>query len=274
MKNTVATFMAAKGVGKLTMLTAYDYTLAKIIDGCGINSILVGDSLGMVTLGYPDTVRVTMEDMIHHCAAVARGVENALLVCDMPFMSSQCGVEETLRNAGRLLKEGHAHAVKLEGGAEFAPEIKALTRASIPVMAHIGLTPQSVNAMGGYRVQGKNITAAQKLLNDARALRDAGAFCVLMECVPAKLAARITKELNIPTIGIGAGPDCDGQVLVWQDMLGMTQGHTPKFARRFAEIGQVMRDAFSNYDTSVKNGSFPAAEHCFTLDDEILDKLY
>lgn len=274
MKNTVATFRAGKGQGNLSMLTAYDYTIAKLIDQSGINAILVGDSLGMVMLGYPDTLQVSMEDMIHHCAAVARGVENALLICDMPFMSSQCGVERTLVNAGRLIKEGHAQAVKLEGGSEFAAEVRALTRASIPVMAHIGLTPQSLNAFGSYKVQGKSIEAAQKLLDDARALQDAGAFSVLMECVPSALAAKITDELEVPTIGIGAGPHCDGQVLVWHDMLGINQGHTAKFVRKFAEIGEQMTAAFVEYRQAVKAGTYPAAEHSYGMDAEIIDKLY
>lgn len=274
MKNTVATFKKAKGAQKLSMLTAYDYTTARIIDKCGINSILVGDSLGMVMLGYESTVPVTMEDMIHHCAAVARGVENALLICDMPFMSSQCGVEDTVRNAGRLIKEGGAQAVKMEGGAEFVPEVKALTRASIPVMAHIGLTPQSVNALGGYTVQGKEAGMAQKLLDDARSLEDAGAFSILLECVPAALGARLAKEVSVPVIGIGAGPGCDGQVLVWQDMLGINQGHTPKFVRRFAEIGMAMEKAIREYGETVACGDFPASEHCYGMNEENLKKLY
>lgn len=273
MKNTVATFRAAKGAQKLTMLTCYDYSMARIMDASGINCLLVGDSLGMVMLGYADTVTVTMEDMIHHCAAVARGVENALLLCDMPFLSSQCGVESTVRNAGRLLKEGHAHAVKMEGDASFAPEIAALARASIPVMAHIGLTPQSVHALGGYKVQGKELAAAQKLLDDARALADAGAFGLLLECVPAPLAAKITATVSIPTIGIGAGPDCDGQVLVWQDMLGLSSSHTPKFVRRFADAGSILRQAIADYQHSVQTGEFPANEHCYHLDEEIVAQL-
>lgn len=274
MKNTVATFLAAKGKEKLTMLTAYDYTIAGIIDQCGINSILVGDSLGMVMLGYPDTLRVTMEEMIHHCAAVARGAQNALIVCDMPFMSSQCGVEQTLHNAGRLIKEGFAEAVKLEGGKEFVPEIKALKRASIPVISHIGLTPQSVNAFGGYKVQGKSQATAQKLLDDARELEAAGAFCVLLECVPEPLAQRITSELSVPVIGIGAGAGCDGQVLVWQDMLGLNPGHRPKFVRRFSETGEQMRAAFAAYAEAVKEGKFPSIEYSYQMDQEIVDKLH
>lgn len=272
MKNTVVTFREAKGREKLSMLTAYDYTVASLIDSCGINAILVGDSLGMVSLGYPDTLPVTMADMVSHCAAVSRGVKNALLVCDMPFMSSQCGVERTLLNAGKLVKKGRAQAVKLEGGAEFAPEVRALARASIPVMAHLGLTPQSVNAIGGYKVRAKERDAAQKLLDDAREMEEAGAFCVLLECVPAPLAARVTRELAVPTIGIGAGPDCDGQVLVWQDMLGLNPA-APKFARRFAEIGETMKNAFTAYDRAVKTGAFPDAETSYCVQSEVADNL-
>lgn len=273
MKNTVATFQAAKGREKLTMLTAYDYTIARIMDAAGINSILVGDSLGMVMLGYKDTVSVTMEDMIHHCAAVARGTSNALLICDMPFMSSQCGVNETLRNAGRLLKEGGAQAVKLEGGREFEAEIRALTRASIPVIAHMGLTPQSINALGGYKVQGKSLAAARKLLEDARCLAEAGAFAILLECVPAPLAKKITENVPVPVIGIGAGPDCDGQVLVWQDMLGISGTQIPKFVRKFADIGEIMAGAFSEYSKAVKKGEFPGSAHCYGIDPALMEQL-
>ena len=275
-KMTTTGFREAKGQKKLTMLTAYDYTIARLMEQSGIDALLVGDSLGMVMLGYPDTLPVTVEDMVRHCAAVARGASAPLVVCDMPFMSSQCGVEDTLRNAGRLVKEGGAQAVKLEGGADFAPEIRALTRASIPVMGHLGLTPQSVNALGGYKVQGKSMGAAQKLLDDARAVQDAGAFALVLECVPAALAARITSELEIPTIGIGAGPDCDGQVLVWQDMLGMFDHVAPKFVRRFGEVGEAMRTAFTSYAEAVRDGSFPAAEHCYSMEDEaeVLGNLY
>lgn len=273
MKNTVATFRAAKGKSKLSMLTSYDYSMARLMDASGINSLLVGDSLGMVSLGYPDTLRVTLEDMISHCAAVARGCKNALVVCDMPFMSYQCNPAETVTNAGRLVKEGFAQAVKLEGGEEFAKDVEALVRASIPVMGHLGLTPQSINAMGGYKVQGKDLEAARKLIADARALEKAGAFAVVLECVPAPLAKLITENVGIPTIGIGAGPDCDGQVLVWQDMLGVNMDLAPKFARRFAEVGELMRAAFAQYKTDVENGVFPAEEHCFAMEKETLEKL-
>jgi len=275
MKNTVVTMQKQKDEhDKITMLTAYDYSMAKLIDSTGVNSILVGDSLGMVMLGYKDTLSVTMEDMIHHTRAVSRGAENALVVADMPFMSYQTSVYDALLNAGRLIKEGGAQAVKLEGGATVAPQIKAIVAASIPVVAHIGLTPQSVNAFGGFKVQGKSETEAQKLLDDARAVEDAGAFCVVLECVPSALAALISSKLSIPTIGIGAGAGCDGQVLVYQDMLKMFSDFKPKFVKNFADIGQNMRDAFGSYIDEVKAITFPAQEHCFTISDEIISKLY
>ena len=275
MKNTAVTFKEAKAKGeKLTMLTAYDYSTAKLIDQAGINSILVGDSLGNVVLGYEDTVSVTMEDMIHHCSAVARGTKEALLICDMPFMSYQASVYDAVVNAGRLMKEGRANAVKLEGGVEVEDTIRAIVNASIPVCAHIGLTPQSINAFGGFKVQGKGEAAAQKLLDDARAVERAGAFAVVLECVPAKLAERVSKEISIPTIRIGAGAGCDGQVLVYQDMLGMFTDFKPKFVKHFANVGEIMTAAFKAYDAEVKNGTFPAEEHTFKIDDSILDKLY
>ncbi|MDE5863136.1 MAG: 3-methyl-2-oxobutanoate hydroxymethyltransferase [Lachnospiraceae bacterium] len=275
MKNTVLTFKQAKEKGeKLSMLTAYDYSTAKLIDEAGINSILIGDSLGNVILGYEDTISVTMEDMIHHSAAVARGAKNALVVCDMPFMSYQTSVYDAVVNAGRLMKEGRAGAVKLEGGSEVCPQIKAITDAGIPVCAHLGLTPQSINAFGGFKVQGKTEAAAKKLLTDAKAVEEAGAFAVVLECVPAKLAELVTKELAIPTIGIGAGNICDGQVLVYQDMLGMFSDFTPKFVKRFADIGEIMKSAFAAYDEEVKAGSFPAKEHEYTISDDVLEKLY
>ncbi len=275
MKNTVVTIRQAKEQGdKITMLTAYDYSMAKLIDEAGINMILVGDSLGMVMLGYEDTLSVTMEDMIHHTRAVARGAKNALVVADMPFMSYQTSVYDAVCNAGRLMKEGRAQAVKLEGGGEFAEHIKAITKASIPVVAHLGLTPQSLNAFGGFKVQGKTEQAARKLLEDARAVEQAGASAVVLECVPAKLAQLVTENLGIPTIGIGAGAGCDGQVLVYQDMLAMFGDFQPKFVKRFGEIGTLMKDAFRKYSEEVKAGSFPAAEHTFKIEDEIIEKLY
>lgn len=274
-KNTVATLLKQKEQGdKITMLTCYDYSTAKLIDEAGINTILIGDSLGMVVLGYEDTLSVTMEDMIHHSAAVARGAKNALIVCDMPFMSYQVSVEDAVRNAGRLMKEGRANMVKLEGGASVCPQIEAIVKASIPVCAHIGLTPQSVNAFGGFKVQGKSEEAARQLLEDAKKVEAAGASLLVMECVPAKLAELITKELHIPTIGIGAGAGCDGQVLVYQDMLGMFSDFTPKFVKKFAETGNVMKQAFETYAKEVKEGTFPAPEHTFKINEEVLEKLY
>lgn len=275
MKNTVLTFKQAKEKGeKLSMLTSYDYSTAKLVDEAGVNSILVGDSLGNVVLGYEDTISVTMEDMIHHSAAVARGAKNALVVCDMPFMSYQTSVYDAVVNAGRLMKEGRAGAVKLEGGKEVCPQIKAIVDAGIPVCAHLGLTPQSINAFGGFKVQGKTETAARKLLEDAKAVEEAGAFAVVLECVPSKLAELITKELSIPTIGIGAGNVCDGQVLVYQDMLGMFSDFTPKFVKKFADIGTIMREAFAAYDKEVKAGTFPSQEHEYGISEEVIEKLY
>ena len=275
MKNTVLTFQQAKeNKDKLTMLTAYDYSTAKLIDEAGVNSILVGDSLGNVILGYEDTISVTMEDMIHHGAAVARGAKNALVIIDMPFMSYQTSVYDALVNAGRLMKEGRGDAVKLEGGIEVCPQIKAIVDAGIPVCAHIGLTPQSINAFGGFKVQGKSEEAAKKLLEDAKAVEEAGAFAVVIEGVPAKIAALITEKVSIPTIGIGAGKDCDGQVLVYQDMLGMVSDFTPKFVKRYASIGEVMKDAFGKYIQEVKSGAFPQEQHTYKVDDSVIEKLY
>ncbi len=274
-KNTVLTFQQAKEEGKkLTMLTAYDYSTAKLIDEAGVNSILVGDSLGNVILGYEDTIPVTMEDMIHHGAAVSRGTKNALLVVDMPFMSYQISVEDALINAGRLMKEGGADAVKLEGGVRVVPQIKAITEAGIPVCAHIGMTPQSVNAFGGFKVQGKTEEAAKQMIEDALAVQEAGAFAVVLECVPAALAELVTKKLSIPTIGIGAGAGCDGQVLVYADMLGMYSDFVPKFVKQYAKLGDVMKDAIHGYIDEVSQGSFPKEEHTFKISDDVLENLY
>lgn len=275
MKNTVVTFKESKERNeKLTMLTAYDYSTAKLIDSCGINGILVGDSLGMVCLGYEDTLSVTMEDMIHHTKAVSRGCTNTLIVADMPFMSYQTSTYDAVVNAGRLIKEGRAHAVKLEGGVEVFNQIQAIVNSSIPVMGHIGLTPQSVNAFGGFKVQGRDELAAKKLIEDALAVEDAGAFAVVLEGVPSKLASLITKKLNIPTIGIGAGASCDGQVLVYQDMLGMFSDFTPKFVKKYENIGEKMKNAFSNYIDEVKTEVFPSEEHSFKINEDIIEKLY
>lgn len=275
MKITTTTFREAKQKNqRLSMLTAYDYSTAKLIDEAGVDSILVGDSLGNVILGYENTISVTMEDMIHHARAVARGAKNALVVVDMPFMSYQTSVYDAVVNAGRLMKEGHAGAVKLEGGEEIFPQVEAIVKAGIPVVGHLGLTPQSIHAFGGFKVQGKTEAAAQKLLNDARKLEEAGAFAVVLECVPAKLAERVTKEIGIITIGIGAGAGCDGQVLVYQDMLGLFSDFTPKFVKRYAEAGTIMKDAFRQYAKEVSEGSFPEAVHTYQIDDEVIEKLY
>lgn len=275
MNNTVLTFQQAKKEGtRLSMLTAYDYSTAKLVDAAGINSILVGDSLGNTILGYEDTLSVTMEDMIHHTAAVARGAKNALVIGDMPFMSYQASVYDAVVNAGRLMKEGRANAVKLEGGASVCEQIKAIVGASIPVCAHIGLTPQSINAFGGFKVQGKGEKQAQQLLDDARRVQEAGAFAVVLEGIPALLAQKITDTLDIPTIGIGAGAGCDGQVLVYQDMLGMFTDFKPKFVKHFANVGEIMTEAFKTFDQEVKEGVFPAQEHTYKIDEDIIGRLY
>jgi 3-methyl-2-oxobutanoate hydroxymethyltransferase len=274
-KNTVVTFQQAKENGeKLTMLTAYDYSTAKLEDEAGVNSILVGDSLGNVMLGYEDTISVTMEDMIHHGAAVARGAKNALVIVDMPFMSYQTSVYDGVVNAGRLMKEARAGAVKLEGGEEVCPQIQAIVKAGIPVCAHVGLTPQSIHAFGGFKVQGKSEAAAKKVLEDARAVEEAGAFAVVLEGIPRKLGDLITRELRIPTIGIGAGNGCDGQVLVYQDLLGMFSDFTPKFVKRYADLGEIMKEAFRSYIEEVGSGAFPSEEHEYKIEDEVIEKLY
>lgn len=275
MKNTVVTFKEAKERSKkLTMLTSYDYSTAKLIDNSGINGILVGDSLGMVCLGYEDTLSVTMEDMIHHTKAVARGAKNSLIVADMPFMSYQTSVYDAVVNAGKLIKEGRAQVVKLEGGAEVCDKIEAIVKASIPVMGHLGLTPQSVNEFGGFKVQARDEEAAKKLIEDALAVEKAGAFAVVLEGIPSKVAALVTEKLSIPTIGIGAGAGCDGQILVYQDMLGMFSDFTPKFVKKYENLGERMNDAFKNYIDEVGNGIFPSEEHGFKVEEAVLAKLY
>ena len=275
MKNTVATFKQMKADGeKIAMLTAYDYSTATLMDESGVNAILIGDSLGMTMLGYEDTLSVTMEDMIHHTAAVARGAKNALVIADMPFMSYQTSVYDAVVNAGRLMKEGRAQAVKLEGGAAVCPQIKAIVDAQIPVMGHIGLTPQSINAFGGFKVQGKSEADARRILDEAKAIEEAGAFSMVLECVPAKLAELISKSVSIPTIGIGAGAGCDGQVLVYQDMLALFSDFKPKFVKHFANAGEVMKQGFAGYIQEVKAGTFPAEEHTFKISDDVLNKLY
>jgi 3-methyl-2-oxobutanoate hydroxymethyltransferase len=243
---------------RITCLTAYDYPTARLLDEAGVDVILVGDSLGMVVLGYESTLPVTLEDMLHHTRAVRRGTRRALVVADMPFGSYHTDTAESLRNAVRFVKEAGAEAVKVEGGERRLELISRLTEAEIPVMGHVGLTPQSVNALGGYRVQGKTPDAAEHLLRDARAVEAAGAFAVVLEAVPRELAARITRDLRIPTIGIGAGPECDGQVLVLHDILGLTFSPLPKFARQYAEIGKIISGAVREYCQDVRNGGFPS----------------
>lgn len=275
MRNTVATFKNAKlNNEKVTMLTAYDYSMAKLIDESGINGILVGDSLGMVCLGYEDTLSVTMEDIIHHTKAVSRGTKNSLVVADMPFMSYQASIYDAVVNAGRLIKEGRANAVKLEGGLEICDKIQAIVKASIPVMAHIGLTPQSVNIFGGFKVQGKNEEAAKRLIEEAKAVEKAGAFAVVLECVPDRLSKIITESISIPTIGIGAGVNCDGQILVYQDMLGLFNDFTPKFVKRYCNLSEEIKYAFNEYIEDVKKSNFPEEKHSFKISDEIIEKLY
>ncbi len=272
---TTATIREKKLNGqKISMLTSYDYSIAAMVDEAGIDMILVGDSLGMVQLGYENTLSVTMDDMVHHTAAVVRGTKNAMVVADMPFLSYHISIEDSVRNAGRLIQEGGAQAVKIEGGLERVNTVKAIIDAQIPVVAHIGLTPQSVNQFGGFKVQGKDIETANRLVASAKALEEAGAFAVTLECVPTLLAKKITEELSIPTIGIGAGHYCDGQVLVVNDMLGMFKGHIPKFVKKFTNLEPLIMEAFKAYKKEVEEGSFPADEHGFSIKDEVLEKLY
>lgn len=274
-KFTVSDLKAFKARGeKIAMLTAYDYSMAKLLDDAGVDSLLVGDSLGMTMLGYENTLQVTMEDMIHHTKAVRRGTKNAFLIADMPFLSYHVTVEEAVRNAGRFVREALVDAVKVEGGVEMAETIRAIVRAQIPVVAHIGLTPQSVNVFGGFKVQGKSLDQAKKLIEDALAVQEAGACAIVLECIPAKLAKVISEKLEIPTIGIGAGPDCDGQVLVIQDMIGMFKTFTPKFVKRFAGVGEQIEAAAEAYIREINSGAFPGPEHTFGMDDEVLEKLY
>lgn len=257
----------------ITMLTAYDYPTALLVDRAGMDIILVGDSLAMVVLGHENTVAVTMEEMLHHCKAVARGAKYPLLVGDMPFLSYQVERREAVRNAGRFLKEGGMDVVKLEGGQEMADTVKAIVDAGIPVMGHIGLTPQSISKLGGFRVQGKSVEAAKKLLADAAALEEAGAFSIILEAVPDRLAQLITERVKIPTIGIGAGPHCDGQVLVIHDLIGLFDRFTPKFVKRYANIFPILTQALEQYREEVLSGAFPGKEHSFTMPDEVYEAL-
>ena len=274
-KFTTASFLQAKkNKEKISMLTAYDYSTAKLLDEAGVDSLLVGDSMGMVMLGYESTLQVTVDDIIHHSKAVARGAKRALVVGDMPFLSYHVSVEESIKNAGRIIQEGCACAVKLEGGEEVLDKVRAIIRAQIPVMGHLGLTPQSINLLGGYKIQGKTEEQARKLLMDALMLQEAGVFAIVLECVPEKLAKLVSERLEIPTIGIGAGRYCDGQVLVTQDMLGMYSDLKPKFVRQYAQLGDIMKSACRKYIDETKAMEFPADEHTFPIDDEVINKLY
>jgi 3-methyl-2-oxobutanoate hydroxymethyltransferase len=265
-KLTIPDIIMMKSNGeKISMLTAYDTSFAGLIDASGIEMVLVGDSLGMVLLGYDSTIPVTMEEMLHHCRAVSRGVKRALLVGDMPFMSYQVSESEAITNAGRFLKEAGCDAVKLEGGTEMCDKVKAIVRAGIPVMGHIGLTPQTASQLGGYKVQGKDAESARKLLQSARDLEAAGAFSIVLECIPAELSEAITKAVSIPTIGIGAGKYCDGQVLVTHDMVGMFEKFTPSFVKQYANLASQIKEAVVTYNEEVKNGSFPSEEHSFNM---------
>ena len=258
---------------KIPMVTAYDYTSARLADEAGIPILLVGDSLGMVVLGYDSTLQVTMEDVLHHLKAVARGANRALLVADMPFMTYQIDAAQALTNAARLVQEGGAQSVKLEGGECMAGTVRRLVECGIPVMGHIGLTPQSINALGGYRVQGRDRVQAAQLLQDARALEEAGAYAVVLELVPTPLAALISSKLTIPTIGIGAGPGCDGQVQVLHDMLGLFTDFVPKHAKQYARLAESIQGAFAQYVQEVEAGAFPTAKESFTMDESILEGL-
>ncbi|MDD4169386.1 MAG: 3-methyl-2-oxobutanoate hydroxymethyltransferase [Desulfotomaculaceae bacterium] len=274
-KVTTATIKQKKVEGKpITMLTAYDYPMAKIVDESGIDMILVGDSLGNVVLGYESTIPVTMEDVIHHTKAVCRGVSRAMVVADMPFLSCHVSTEEAVRNAGRLLQEAGAQAVKLEGGREVAKAVRKIVRAGIPVMGHLGLTPQSIHQLGGFKVQGKDERVAKKMIDDARVLQEAGVFSITLELVPTPLAKLITESSSVPIIGIGAGPYCDGQVLVLHDILGLYPRFTPKFVKQYANLHDQMTLALKKYKEEVEARSFPAPEHCFGMSEEVLEKLY
>ncbi|MCR6546453.1 3-methyl-2-oxobutanoate hydroxymethyltransferase [Dehalobacterium formicoaceticum] len=274
-KFTTQSFAAAKQKGeKITVLTAYDYSMAQILDGCGIDAILVGDSLGMVVQGKESTMEVTMDEMIYHCKCVARGTKHAMLVGDLPFLTYQINREEAVRNAGRFIQEGKMNSVKLEGGKIIADTVRTIVRAQIPVMGHIGLTPQSVNVFGGFKVQGKEEGAAQALIEDALALEEAGAFAMVLEAVPEDLARIITEKVTIPTIGIGSGRYCDGQVLVVNDILGMYSDLTPKFVKKYANLKNSIVDAVGGYISDVKTEQFPEKQHTFSISDDVLEKLY
>lgn len=274
-KITTSVLRQYKSEGRaIAMLTAYDYSMAKLLDEAGVDMLLVGDSLGNVILGYDSTLPVTMEDMLHHVKAVCRGTKRAMVVADMPFMSYQISIKKAVKNAGRLLQEGGAQAVKLEGGAAMADTVKAIVTAGIPVVGHLGLTPQSVNQLGGFKVQARDEQTAQTLLDDARALEAAGACALVLECIPDGLARRVCEAVAIPTIGIGAGAACDGQVLVSHDLLGLHSGFTPKFAKKYANLHQEIRTAVQTYIKDVQERQFPSPEYSFKMADTMLEKLY
>lgn len=273
-KVTIADLMEKKkNKEKITMLTAYDYRMAKLVEDIGIDAVLVGDSVGNVLLGYDSTVPVTMGEMLHHTKAVRRAVKKAFLIADMPFMSYQVSAEKAVRNAGRFMKEAGAEAVKVEGAGVVTNAVRRIVEAGVPVVGHIGLTPQTVSKLSGYKVQGRDLDGAQDILDSAFALQEAGCFLLLLECVPAALSKLITENLNIPTIGIGAGPDCDGQVLVSYDLLGLIEGFKPKFAKRYANLANQMKEAFSSFKDEVEKSIFPAQEHAFSMDEAVIKKL-
>lgn len=273
-KPTVPALLERKRTGqKITMITAYDYAFATLVDAVDIDMILVGDSGAMTTLGYPTTVPVTMDEMLTMARAVARGARNTFLVGDMPFLSYEVSIERAVENAGRFLKEAGMDAVKLEGGRRSAAVAAAIVRAGIPVMGHIGLTPQSISQLGGFRVQGKDLDSARAVVEDALALQEAGVFSMVLEAVPSALGRMITEAVRVPTIGIGAGPDCDGQVLVLHDVLGLYERFTPKFVKRYAALGSAARQALGAFAAEVKDGTFPAAEHCYTMKAEEAQEL-
>ncbi|MFZ7120349.1 MAG: 3-methyl-2-oxobutanoate hydroxymethyltransferase [Eubacteriaceae bacterium] len=273
-KFTVTSFKECKkNKKKISMLTGYDYSTAKILDEVGIDSILVGDSLGMVVQGYDSTLEVTMDDMIYHCKAVARGVKRAFVVADMPFLSYHINTEDAIKNAGRLIQEGKGNAVKLEGGINVADKVKAIVDAQIPVMGHIGLTPQSVNVFGGFKVQGKSIHRATAIIEDAISLEKSGVFAIVLEGIPEKLAEIISNIISIPTIGIGAGRYCDGQVLVLHDLLGMYSNDSPKFSKQYTDLKTLIGDSVSNYINEVSNGIFPEEKHTFKINMEVINKI-
>jgi len=273
-KVTIAELLQKKENGqKITMMTAYDYPTAGLVDQAGIDTILVGDSLGMVMLGYDSTVPVTMDEMIHHCKAVTRGANSSFIIGDMPFMSYHISTEQAVENAGRFMKEAACDSVKLEGGSDMVPVVSAIVRAGIPVCAHIGLTPQTATMLSGFKVQGKDAESAKEMIQSAKDLEDAGAFMIVMECIPDFLGEKITKELKIPTIGIGAGTDCDGQVLVYHDLVGLFERFTPKFVKQYVNLSPMIREALTQFKVEVENGTFPGPEHIFAMKKEEAEKI-